>query len=456
MRPWPSDTEARRAIDGVRRHALEGVLPDAARWLGFRRGECADLLVRLGLDEPGDDEPVCGRSESPFLRSACSMLWTHRASEDPRTRLMAGTVACACFGSRHLWQDLGLDGREQVSAPCSRATSRCWRTATRGRCGGSIICSCAWEKNWVCPNWGHHTARIAQTCAYAFRRPIGCKASRSGVFTVATRKRKKESIALEGAVWMTVGGENLGGQGRVGLLRAIAEHGSITQAAKAIGMSYKGAWDAVDVMNNLAGAPLVERAAGGRGGGSTRLTPRGLQLVERFAKIDETHGRFVQLLSDEAIDLATDFNLMRLLNMKISARNQLLGTVSSHKIGAVNDEVELTLAGGARIVAIVTRESAELLGLKVGATAFALVKAPSVIIATDLDGARLSARNQLKGTISAVTPGAVNAEVVLDVGGGVSIAAIVTQSSLHALGLAPGDSATALFKASSVIVGVMA
>lgn len=273
---------------------------------------------------------------------------------------------------------------------------------------------------------------------------------------MATRKRKNETIALDGAVWMTIGGQNLGGQSRVGLLRAIAEHGSITQAAKAIGMSYKGAWDAVDAMNNLAGAPLVERAAGGRGGGSTRLTPRGLQLVERYARIDETHRRFVQLLSDEAIDLATDFDLMRLLNMKTSARNQYLGTVSAHRAGAVNDEVELTLASGARIVAIVTRESADLLGLKVGATAFALVKASSIIVASSLDGARLSARNQLQGTVSAVTPGAVNAEVVIDLGDGVSIAAIVTQSSLRELGLAVGGPATALFKASSVIVGVMA
>jgi len=273
---------------------------------------------------------------------------------------------------------------------------------------------------------------------------------------MATRRKKDPSIALQGAVWMTVGGENLGGQSRVGLLRAIAEHGSITQAAKAIGMSYKGAWDAVDAMNNLAGAPLVERSAGGRGGGSTRLTTRGLELVERFARIDEAHRRFVQLLSEEAIDLTRDFDLIRVLNMKTSARNQFLGTVSRHQAGAVNDEVELTLASGARIVAIVTRESAEQLGLGVGATAFALIKASSIVLATELDGARLSARNQLAGTVAAVTPGAVNAEVVLDLGSGTSIAAIVTQASVQALGLTVGRPATALFKASSVIVGVMA
>ncbi len=275
---------------------------------------------------------------------------------------------------------------------------------------------------------------------------------------MATRpsRKKDEAIELHGALWMTVGGENLGGKGRIGLLRAIAEHGSITQAAKAYGMSYKAAWDAVDTMNNLAGAPLVERSTGGRGGGSTRLTPRGVQLVERYAQVEAVHARFVRLLSDDSIDVANDFDLLRTLNMKTSARNQFLGTVGACRSGAVNDEVELALPGGARIVAIVTHESAEALGLKPGATAFALVQASSVIVATGLDDARLSTRNRLTGTVSAVTPGAVNAEVVIDIGHGLTIAAIVTQSSLGALGLAPGVRATALFKASSVILGALA
>lgn len=270
------------------------------------------------------------------------------------------------------------------------------------------------------------------------------------------RKVGKEALALEGAVWLTVGGETLGGSGRVALLRAIAEQGSITQAARAVGLSYKAAWDAVDTMNTLAGAPLVERSTGGRGGGSTRLTPRGAQLVERFARIEAAHARFVALLSEEAADLATDFNLLKVLNMKTSARNQFVGKVSGYKAGAVNDEVELTLPGGARLVAVVTRESTEQLGLKLGASAFALVKASSVLVATDLAGVKLSARNQLTGTVTTITVGAVNTELVIDIGGGATIAAIVTQSSAQALGLEVGREATAFFKASSVILGAMA
>jgi molybdate transport system ATP-binding protein len=141
-------------------------------------------------------------------------------------------------------------------------------------------------------------------------------------------------------------------------------------------------------------------------------------------------------------------------NMKTSARNQLSGKVSVVASGAVNDEVELTLAAGQKIVAVVTRQSATTLGLVPGADAFALVKASSVLLATDLGGVRLSARNQLRGTVTRLQPGAVNAEVLIDVGGGQTLAAIVTQESARSLGLAPGASVLALFKASSVILGV--
>lgn len=263
------------------------------------------------------------------------------------------------------------------------------------------------------------------------------------------------SIHLGSSIWMKVGSENLGGPGRIKLLALIAEKGSITQAAKAIGMSYKAAWDAVNTMNNLAGAALVERSSGGRGGGSTRLTARGLELIERFKRIEAVHQRFVQALDEEANDLASDLSLLRIMNMKTSARNHFSGTVTAISKGVVNDEVELSCGSGITIVATVTCESTESLSLKIGSPCFALVKASSIIIASNLAEAGLSARNQLKGTITAIIPGAVNTEIVLELEGGAHIAAIVTDTSVNALGLEIGKPAAAIFKASSVILGTM-
>lgn len=267
---------------------------------------------------------------------------------------------------------------------------------------------------------------------------------------------KDKAIELHGSVWMTVGGENFGGKGRIALLAKIAECGSISQAAKSIKMSYKAAWDAIDTMNNLAGEPLVARSTGGKGGGGTRLTPRGLQLVENFRIIEREHQCFIEQISRQAEGIADDYLLIRRMSMKTSARNQFLGKVSALKAGAVNDEIELEVAGGQKIVAIVTHESSASLGLNIGAEAFALIKSSSIIIVTDDAGARFSARNRLAGTISRVQAGAVNTEVVLDLPGGGAVAAIVTNESSDSLGLAAGKTATAIFKASSVIVGVPA
>jgi len=263
-------------------------------------------------------------------------------------------------------------------------------------------------------------------------------------------------FTLQGTVWMTVDGEKFGGPGRVELLATIGQTGSISQAAKALGISYKGAWDAIDAMNNLAGEALVERVAGGKGGGGTRLTARGEQLVRNFRTIERLHQQFVAQLNEQAGHLSADLTLIGRLNMKTSARNQFFGTVSRVQPGAINDEIDIDIAGGHRIVATITHESTENLGLKPGAQAFALVKASSIILMTDAQGARFSARNRLEGTIARLTPGAVNTEVVLDLTGGGSVAAIITNESARVLELEEGRTATAMFKASSVIVGVPA
>jgi len=264
------------------------------------------------------------------------------------------------------------------------------------------------------------------------------------------------TMELQGNVWMTIDGQKLGGHDRVELLAAIASTGSITSAAKAVGMSYKGAWDAIEAMNNLAGEPLLERVAGGKGGGGTRLTRRGAQLVENFRKIDAAHRQFVAHLSGQSHALADDFLLIQRMKMKTSARNQFSGKVVDLKEGAVNDEITLEIVGGQHIVATITRDSSDSLSLTIGAEAFALIKASSVIVVAELGTARLSARNQLAGKVTRLQVGAVNTEVSIELHGGGVIAAIVTRESGDLLALEIGSEVSAVFKASSVIIGTPA
>ena len=110
--------------------------------------------------------------------------------------------------------------------------------------------------------------------------------------------------------------------------------------------------------------------------------------------------------------------------MKTSARNQFTGTVNEVIIGAVNAEVHVGLKGGETIVASITKESVETLAIKAGQEIIALVKAPQVIIVTDFGGYKVSARNQLSGTITQVKPGAVNTEVDIELKGGAVILAV--------------------------------
>ncbi|MBV8680025.1 MAG: TOBE domain-containing protein [Aquitalea sp.] len=263
-----------------------------------------------------------------------------------------------------------------------------------------------------------------------------------------------KQLTLQGALWLSMAGEKFGSPQHLALLAQIAHSGSITQAAKAVKISYKAAWDAIDHMNNLAGEALVERLAGGKGGGGTRLTARGQQLVTNYQLIEREHQQFLHNLQRQASGLADDLLLLGGMSMKTSARNQFLGKVVAIKSGAVNDEVELEVAEGLRLVAVVTQDSVATLGLAVGGSAYALIKASSVIIGSGDDGMRLSARNQLRGTVSRLLAGAVNTEVVLELAPGSSIAAIITNASAQDMDLQPGSRAIAVFKASSVILGV--
>ncbi|GLI38552.1 TOBE domain-containing protein [Geobacter hydrogenophilus] len=140
--------------------------------------------------------------------------------------------------------------------------------------------------------------------------------------------------------------------------------------------------------------------------------------------------------------------------MKLSARNMLLGTVSGITKGAVNAEVSVTLKAGTPVTAVITNASVDNLGLAVGKETYVIIKASSVIIGSDLHDAKVSARNIICGTVVKVIEGPVSAEVDVEIGGGNTISAVITHESARSLGIKEGGHACALFKASSVILGV--
>ena len=77
------------------------------------------------------------------------------------------------------------------------------------------------------------------------------------------------------------------GPGKIDLLRQVDEKRSISAAARAMGMSYKRAWQLVDVLNRDFGSPVVTTATGGRGGGGAALTALGRALVDRYGALED-------------------------------------------------------------------------------------------------------------------------------------------------------------------------
>lgn len=142
--------------------------------------------------------------------------------------------------------------------------------------------------------------------------------------------------------------------------------------------------------------------------------------------------------------------------MKISARNIFEGMITALTDGTVNAEVEITMAGGDRLIAIVTEGSVQSLGLALGKPVMAFVKAPWVMVLAGEGNVKFSARNQLAGTVESVSKGAVNTEVTIKLAGGTQVCAVVTNEAVLELGLKPGVPASALIKASHIVLGVPA
>lgn len=264
----------------------------------------------------------------------------------------------------------------------------------------------------------------------------------------------KQKLDLAGKVSLCKSDQEFLGEDRILLLEMIEEHGSITKAAKAVGISYKTAWDTMDAINNLSDRPLFVRMAGGKSGGGTRLTDEGREVIRKYRVVLEEHEKFLANISKRIGSAYELYKFIKRISMKVSARNIFAGTVSELTKGTINAEVTLALKGGDKLVSVITNESVENLSLQVGTEAYAIIKASSVLIAKDLDGTRLSTSNILTGKIIKLTEGAVNTEVMLELSGGNTISAIITNCSAQNLVLREKDRVCAICNSSDIILGV--
>jgi molybdate transport system regulatory protein len=236
------------------------------------------------------------------------------------------------------------------------------------------------------------------------------------------------------------------------VLEAVAEHGSIARAAKATGFSYKGAWDAVTAINNLLPSPAFVLKAGGRSGGGAEVTEEGRRLIDAFHRLEERLTRISSAIALDGIEGLDDF-LLWTVGFKISARNVFQAEVVKVEAGPVDVDVALRLSDQIPLHAIVTNEAAEELDLKPGRRALALVKS-SFVELSRVEAPPLHQRNRLVGRISRRIDGVRRSEFVLDIGGGKSLTAVISNSQADALGLSEGEEAAAQFSPENVILAI--
>lgn len=236
------------------------------------------------------------------------------------------------------------------------------------------------------------------------------------------------------------------------LLAAIHQSGSINQAAKQVGLSYKGAWQMIERANNLAPKVLISTATGGSKGGGTCLTAAGLALLQLFERLQQQHQAFLQQLNQSLAEDVEIALLLKSLTIKTTASNQLFATITEIQRGAVNAELITQLKGGEQIVASLDIQTLDRLQLALGQTVLMLINSPEASLVTDYVPQQLSARNILHGKVIRIQQDQVNAEVILGLAGGDSFVVRLSPVSVEQLGLKFGDEVVAVFKSNAVMV----
>lgn len=205
---------------------------------------------------------------------------------------------------------------------------------------------------------------------------------------------------------------------RLDILRRIGEVGSISQAARDAGVSYKAAWQAIDTLSNLAGMPLVEKLVGGAGGGGARLTDAGRSLLQAAQKMQQARLQVLQIQLDGEAPGDGQPPLWA-LNLRTSMRNQLPCTVAAIQKHAGAVRVALRLADDTTLYSRITSESVELLNLRAGLAVVALCKATGVTVAASAEPR--AGLNLLHGRVSRATRSKLGGEVALALPSGLQV-----------------------------------
>ncbi|ART81049.1 molybdenum-dependent transcriptional regulator [Oceanisphaera avium] len=240
---------------------------------------------------------------------------------------------------------------------------------------------------------------------------------------------------------------------RIQLLEQIREHGSISQGAKAAGISYKSAWDAIKEMNALAERPVLSSETGGKGGGGASLTAYGTRLLKIYHLLAQIEQMAVSALQDEHTSLDSLLSVVARFSLQTSARNQFFATVASFDPNDISRKVGLALPSHQLIYADITASSVARLDLHLTKEVLALIKAPWIRLASDKANIPVT-DNMLMGKVESIEIGDEYIEVILALEIGETLCALLAKET-NECSWQQGDSAYAHFSPSQVILATL-
>ena len=235
---------------------------------------------------------------------------------------------------------------------------------------------------------------------------------------------------------------------RIEILRLIDVKGSISQAARQAGISYKAAWQAIDTLTNLAGVALVEKNVGGAGGGGATLTIAGRQLLEMAMRIEKKRMQLMEEFLHQ--DEKSYGSGLPLLGVQTSMRNQLPCLVKSVRMTGPITQVLLELRDKSVLSARITSTSAELLGLKPGLPVIALCKAVGVSVSREMPRSDVPPSNLLSGVVCRIASGTEEDELSIELVSGLQLVGFAPSE----LGVELQERVYALVEESTVVVAL--
>lgn len=247
---------------------------------------------------------------------------------------------------------------------------------------------------------------------------------------------------VDGNIWVKKDNRGFIGRGRVELLQNIQIYGSISKASKAMKMSYKAAWDSVDIMNKLSNKPLVTKVSGGKGGGGTVITSHAKELIQAYEEISSLYKNYFHTLSN-SFNEQIDDNVQ-----EEPAFSRLKGVILDKKNIADNFEVSIKLDGGQILTSIENKKFIIEKDLQIDDEINILIETSNIVL--NKEAPTNSARNLLQGKIVSINDDGINSNITIECNEKDSIHAKVTTQSCKKLDLKINDKIYASFKAYNI------